>query len=61
MPNAKRHYQSPRLVQYGDLVSLTRSTVPTCPTGYEPAKFTGSGDDLASNLPLSPWTCVLSP
>ena len=58
MPNAKRLYQSPRLTQYGDLITLTKGATPGCPVGMEPAKFVGSGDDLEATLPLSPWTCV---
>jgi hypothetical protein len=58
MSRSKRQYESPRLVQYGDLVTLTRGTVPTCASGYTPGKLYGSGDDLSSQIPLSPWTCI---
>ena len=59
MPTSKRQYESPRLVQYGDLVTLTRG-VPYCPNGL--AKANGAGDDLASQVPTlannSPFTCL---
>jgi hypothetical protein len=58
MPTSRRQYEAPRMVQYGDLVTLTRGTVPTCPAGTTPGKFFGSGDDLSSQIPLSPWSCI---
>ena len=57
MPTSKRQYESPRLVQYGDLVTLTKG-FPSCSTGsvFKPA---GAGDDFAAATNNnSPWVCV---
>jgi hypothetical protein len=43
MPTSRRKYDAPRMVQYGDLVTLTRGTVPVCPAGTTPGKLYGSG------------------
>ena len=52
----RRAYQPPRLVQYGDLTTLTNG-MPFPGAGPQDnfGKLIGSGDDLSSFLPGSPW------
>jgi hypothetical protein len=55
MPTSKRRYESPRLVQYGDLVTLTTGNF-SCGNGVKPL---GAGDDLAAiSAANSPFVCL---
>ena len=60
MPTSKRQYESPRLVQYGDLVNLTKGA-PACSSNTY-LKGPGINDDLADTVPTladnSPFVCM---
>ena len=53
---SRRAYQPPKLVQYGDLRTLTRG-MPHPGAGPQDnfGKLIGAGDDLSSFLPGSPF------